>query len=428
MGKPFGGMKSTGGGGAGAQSATAGFENFLANGINQGVFGGGNFGNAINSMLQGQVGDPNSLNAYFQNIQSGNGMAGPFQNFTPQSPGVANANFAAPQWQSQQFGNIDPFSGINPATLSSGLGTTAQLGSAGSANVDGEFGAAVREILNRQSEKAVGDLRARYGASGSGLGSNAQYAESNFRAEALPQIAAALGGINQQERGLNLQQRGQDLQNFYQGRGADISQMGLMGQQGANANNAILGMNQILAGQNNAMNQFNQGNAQFGSQIGLQAQGMNMDAINQMNQLNQNQNQFMNNYGLQNQQMGNQFAGMQAQTGLGLQQNQQQAQQFAIQQLMQALMQNQGLNTAQRQQVYQPGWVQQGLGAIGGIAGAAGQLANPLSGMMGALGGLFGGGGPQLGQQAGMGTAPMGYNQPMAPIQNFQPLALPVLR
>jgi hypothetical protein len=417
MGKPFGGMKSTGGGGAGAQSANAGFENFLANGINQGVFGGGNFGNAINQMLQGRVGDPNSLNAWFQNAQQGNGGVNPaalnihggyappqFQGFTPQTPG--QINYAAPSWVGTDYGN--------PNAQNS---ATAQLGSAGSANVDGEFGSAVREILNRQSEKSIGDLRARYGATGSGLGSNAQFAESNFRAEALPQIAAALGNINQQERGLNLTQRGQDLQNFY------------------------AGQNNLMQGQN-AQNLFNQANAG----MGMQAQGMNLDALMQMNQMGQQQNQFQNQFNqgnsqfgaqfgqqadmfnannmLQNQQMQNQFGLGQAQIGSGLQAQQSQAQQYAIAQMMQAFMQNQGLNTAQRQQVYQPGWVQQGLGAAGQIAGIAGQFANPLSGMMS---GLFGGQqAPQI-YNTPMNTAGAGYNQPM-PLINQQIQPLPVLR
>jgi hypothetical protein len=424
MGKPFGGMKATGGGGVGAQSANKGFENFLAQGINSGSFGTGMFGNAINSMLSGNPGDPNSLAQYFNNAQQGTGGLMPgqfqvgntyspaqFQGFTPQNPGVANGSFNAPSW-------IDAASqaSINPATLNSGFGTTAQLGSAGSADVLGEHSQAVQQILSRQLDRGVGDLRARYGASGSGLGSNAQYAESNFRAEALPQIANALGNINQQERGLNLQQRGQDLQNFMGGRQADISQMGAMLQNAG-----------LLQNQNLAQNQFNQGNAQFGANLGLQAQGMNMDSIAQLNALMQNQNQFQNQFGmqnaqnqaqfeqtaglanasnmLQNQQMQNQYGLGQAQIGLGLQGNQMQAQQFGIQQLMNALMQNQGLNTAQRQQVYQPGWVQQGLGAAGQIAGIAGQFMNPFAGMAGNAMSAIGGFNPQASTPNMMNTS-----------------------
>lgn len=464
MGKPFGGMKQTGGGGAGAKSATTGFENFLSQGINQGVFGGGNFGDAINQMLQGRAGDPNNFGQYFDQVNNGNtgGMlpgqlnigssfappqyqgfnpmggefqAPQFQQFNPQQPGVIDGSFNAPQFQAASLQGFDPNQfGASVNKLNNNFGTTAQLGSAGSADVDGEYGQAVRSILGREQEKQVGDMRARFGATGSGLGSNAQYAESNFRAENTPRIAAALGDINMQERGLNLQQRGQDLQNFYSGRGADVSQLNAMTTQGGLGLQGVLGLNGQNLQQMGMLNNFNQGNAQFGAAQGMQAQGMNMNALMQMNQMGQNQNQFMNQFNqgnaqfgaqnqmqmnqlmqnqnqfmnsfgqnnaqfgagqqqqadmfnvnaqMQNQGMMNNWAMNRAQLGMGQQQMAAQQQQAGIQALMQMLMQNQGLNTSQRQQVYQPGWVQQGLGAAGQITGIAGMFANPLKGMTG---------------------------------------------
>lgn len=472
MGKPFGSTKSIGGGGATAQSANEGFNQFLANGINQGTFGAGNFGNAINQMLGGQVGDPNSLNQYFALANNGNtgmmnvmpqvggdyripqfqnptGIVNPAgmaqSNYIPNNitPGSVNVNYNAPNWQQQslqgiQLGQQNQF-GIDPSILNSGLGGTAQVGSAGSADVNGQYGQAVQQILNNQANQQIGDLRARYGATGSGLGSNAQYAESNFRAQNTPQIAAALGQINQQERGLNLQQRQQDINNFYSGRAADASQVqNMMANAGVNLqglgqnNSAILGMNSLLSSNNNAMNQFNQANNQFGANLnsqnqqfnnqlgfnaaqynqqnqqaaagmGLQAQGMNMDAINAFNQLMNNQSQYQNSfnqnnnqfesqmdynasnanagYGLQNQAMGNQYALGLGQLGLGLQGNQLNAQQSGIQALMQMLMQNQQLNTAQRQTSYQPGYLEQGMGILGQGANIASKFINPFSGM-----------------------------------------------
>lgn len=340
-----------------------------------------------------------------------------FQGMNFQAPNQFQGQYNAPGQQGIQLG--DPFGGPSQpnvgdigSQLLNGYGSRAQLGSAGSANMDGEFAQGARAGILRDLNAQVGDTRARFGMGGSSnLGSAGQYAESNLRAEAAPSIATAMGQINQQERGLNLQSRRQDLENFLGSRTQDVNQLGyLLGQRGQDVTQRGQSMDQFgnMIGQNNqailGQNQQNNQNAQFGAQFGLDANNSNNQAMQQYQNMLMNQNQFgnafnqqnsqfganfgqqgqqMNNqFGLQNQQQMNQFGlgnmqnmmqnqqqmnqyGLgQANVGLGMQQNQLSAQQNAMQQMFQAYMQNQQLNTAQRQQYVQPGYVQQGMGLL----------------------------------------------------------------
>lgn len=411
MGNPFGKMTTTGGGDQQSKGVTSGFNQFLNNGLSQGLFADAN-----SALLQGRIGDPTSLSQYFQ--QGGNGSTNlspvnsqystpQFQGFNPTMPqlGAPDNGMASlmqayssynPSMINQQYQGVGPF-GLqlanpnqlpgrenNPnADFTVGLGSSANVGSAGSADVLGQHSQAVQDVLSRQVTNDVADLRQRYSMGGnSNLGTGSAFAEGNYRAAALPQVATALGQINQQERGLNLQQRGQDIQNFGIGRNADVSQLGVISQnqlgntgfgveqRGQDINSILSGLglnNQSILG---ARGQDIQSN-QFGANLGfqqqaqnqqnqlssaaqmLQAQGININALLQnqaqgnqqgqayrgldnsamsaWNQLMSQNNQFQNNFNQQNSQFGANFGqqGQALNNQFGLQ-NQGQMNQFSL--------------------------------------------------------------------------------------------------
>lgn len=336
--------------------------------------------------------------------------------------------------------------------------------------------AVIAQMFGEQQNQDIADLRERFG--NQGRSSGAQIAEAKYRAGASAQQGLALDDITRQNNNLFLQQRGQDLSqndalnNFMlQQRGQDIQQnqfgaqtglalndqqiaasgqqnqfnLGASGQgiqaQGMNQqaaieqmnanlkamgmdNDAILAFNAQMMGNNNALNTFNQQNAQNS----LQAQGMNqnanltfndqrLNAANQQNAFNQSNAQFGANFGqnaqqmnnqnaqaanaamlqamgmnigqqqfganftqqgqnmnaqnaMQNQNMGNNFMNNQQQFGLGMMNQQSQAQQFALAQMMQNLRQSQQLGTPQAENVVSPGWGTQLLNAGAQVAGA----------------------------------------------------------
>lgn len=70
----------------------------------------------------------------------------------------------------------------------------------------GNVGGSLATLLKQSQERNVNNLRARFGASGgSGFGTPAAYAESNYRAEAAPQIATQVGQLQLQALGPVLQ-------------------------------------------------------------------------------------------------------------------------------------------------------------------------------------------------------------------------------
>lgn len=355
----------------------------------------------------------------------GNYQGGAYNQFSGQKPGDVNGSYNQTAY--------NPFSGTAPGMLGAqngawndpgflqqlqmGLGGSAQLADAGSADVYGKFATDTQNLMGRAADRNVADLRARYGmGGGSNLGSAAALAEGNFLAENNAQVGRALGEINVQERGLNLQSRGQDLQNYLGSRGLDVSQLGMMAQNnqfGGDLNlragmadqNSQMGWQQLMSQNNQFGNNFNQSENQFGANLGMQGQlanQQNSQNWNQlgsqnnqwMNQFNQNDSQFganfgqnaqmaNNQFGLQNQQQMNQYGlgvnsnqlqNQQQMNGYGLgvagigqqqQQMQQQQQQFMFQQMMQAYMAQAGWNTPQAENVVKPsawGQAAQGVG------------------------------------------------------------------
>jgi hypothetical protein len=60
----------------------------------------------------------------------------------------------------------------------------------------GQFGGALGELIKQRQTADIGDLRARFGASGGmAFGTPAAYAESQYRAAAAPQAATAIGQL-----------------------------------------------------------------------------------------------------------------------------------------------------------------------------------------------------------------------------------------
>lgn len=97
---------------------------------------------------------------------------------------AAKSNLASP---AAKFGEADPvgqtqgISGVINDLLSGGAGN---------------IGGSLATLIGNQHTQDIGDLRARFGASGGmSFGSPAAYAESNYRAKAAPEAATAIGNL-----------------------------------------------------------------------------------------------------------------------------------------------------------------------------------------------------------------------------------------
>jgi hypothetical protein len=262
----------------------------------------GTYTGAINNLLGGSAaGDPKSLTSYFQQMGQQGGAQLPNINYnapqfsTTQFNQPALSNQQMPNWMGTQFQQPQLFNGqfqntqLQQAPLANQQWQNPQLNnnlqlSAGGIDPNSQYGKAIQQMVANQQNQDVAALRERFTGTGGSMGTPAAYAESNYRAQAAPQLINAMEQANQAERGLNLQQMGQ-------------------------ANNAILGQNQILAGLGQAQNQF-----------GLQQAGLNSDIINQMNQMGLQQGLAQNQFGLQgaglNADIMNQLNQLNAQQGL----------------------------------------------------------------------------------------------------------------
>lgn len=197
---------------------------------------------------------------------------------------------------------------------------------------DSQYYQGVQSLLNQQLTAGRDDIRARFGASGgNSRGTAASYAEGQYNAAALPQLASALGQVRQSEVGNQLQAANLGLQGQLgnaqnqltaqnQGNSAMLQNQGLannfqLGQQGNQSQNlGTLGnlfSNQsgLQAQLANQAGNLNLGQQQLGSQNMLGAQGLNsQNALgllqNQLGfQTNQNQAQLgMNNLNMNNSQ------------------------------------------------------------------------------------------------------------------------------
>ena len=469
------------GGGQATGTANA-FNNWMLNGLQTGNFGSSpsgvdqaagqtnNFGNAVNSMLSGN-GNQNNYNQWFdalKNINAPANMAGApsFRetNFTPLNTdaikykdvndAMFGANGSVPGYitnagqMSSMFGGGGPVFG-SAASVNFDPNQIARIGNVINPadtkmlNVDYANNPemqALTDLQNRNKAMDVANLRARFGQTGTGLGSGAAFAEGQYLAQANPQNTLALGELGRQMQALDMQNRGQNMNAYLNQKGLDVNQrstdvnaalqaavtnannatnasmqnasmansygmnlaglaaqwnqarmqgqLSALGQDNSNiynnanyVNNAIQGNNQNLFNNNNAFNAFNQSNYQFGQNNNLaQAQAQANLGLGLMNQGSQSQNAMM-------QMLMSQFGN--------------------INQL--------GTPQAQTVQVANP-WMQ-GAQALGGLASGLGSLATGggLGAVMSGLGGMFGSRAPSFGQNQYMTNNATGYNPNFSP-------------
>ncbi|MCE2973026.1 MAG: hypothetical protein LW852_06225 [Sediminibacterium sp.] len=309
---------------------------------------GSAFGNAFNNALTGQVqdnsgafgqlrnalADPSQFNAptNFQNPYNSQQFAGANLSQLPTNFGAGMTgradlsgfgNTATANFNTQQnLGGVNSgFSGTLNDLISRGSNNLNMGGGFSAAGAGPEVnmnqGMDFRQaydtlgqdpLMERNRMRAVADMRARFGAEGAGgLGTGAQFAESNMNAELAAQDASA-------RRGQAMQLMGQDL--------ADRNAMANVGLQnrGQNVQTSIANMQGGIQGNQNQISALNAltsaavaGRGQDMS-TGLGMRGQNLEQLglgNQQSMFNagQTNNVNMNMLGanLQNQQMGNNF-------------------------------------------------------------------------------------------------------------------------
>lgn len=304
--------------------------------------------------------------------------------------------------------------------LSKQFGTASALGPAATVTLDRPDLSYMDARLDRDRAKTLGDIRARFGASGgAAFGTPAAFAEANAAAEIGAQNAATLGQLGMQAQGLGLQRDALNSQNYNQF--ANNSLQAQLANQGLNANmfSNLLGnqLGALQAGGQLSLNALGQdaGNqlaaAQSNAANNLQAQGLNLNALTNKGQLDLDALRGQSTQGIQEQGLRNDFLGMQAnnqlnsQANLGnllnmiannqLQGNQlnmnqgqfnQSQQQNLIQNLM-SLFQNMSMpGIAQRQVVQSPSF---GASLLGGVTGLAGAAAPFLAPGLGSVGGIL---------------------------------------
>ena len=307
-----------------------------------------NFGNAFQNAMSGQVQDMSgaggALQNFFQNPSANNLNLPQFQNqytgpqFTQAQTSALPTNFGAGQTgmaDLSQFGNAAQSQfGINPLNSQFtgqlqgliGAGQNAMnnfsnnggfSGATAGADVQMQPGMDYGQAYNtlgqdplaqRELMLARADQRARFGAEGAGgLGTGAQFAESNLNAAFNAQDAS-------NRRNQAMQLMGQDLANR-----SAFAQTGLQNR-GQNVQTAIANMQGGLQGAQNQISGFNAQNNALGQMLNAagQARGQDLQTGLGQQQLGANQSMFnagqqndmqtaMMNAFLQNQGMGNQF-------------------------------------------------------------------------------------------------------------------------
>jgi hypothetical protein len=229
----------------------------------------------------------------------------------------------------------------------------AQQFQTGGADMNGQTAQSIMQMGQQSLDRNVADLRARFGASGgASFGTPAAMAEADMRAQAIPQMMAQLGQLNQQEAGLQNQNNALNLQSILGTAGANqgnvssilgalgLNQQGTLGQgqlQNAGTGTALSAM-LGLRGQDADMSGQN-------LQALLQSRGMDINQLNAFANAAQGQDQL----GMQAQ-LANQAAGLQGR-GLDLQQ---------MQQNMQNALGNRGMEMDFMNQLNQLGMQQRG--------------------------------------------------------------------
>lgn len=272
-----------------------------------------NYANQLSGNIQApQTGNYNPSAGLLQQVQNsagGNNIAGLPQSLQQALSNLGNVggaqlpqnNVGSPNLQAAAPQNVNP----GNASLQLGNPNNVNLASAnlqtGLPNAqDSAYYDATSQLLGNQYNQGVKDLQARFGAAGgTSRGTPAAFAQSQYAAQALPQLQAALGNVRQQEVGnqltaqnqantANLQARGQDLTNSQQ-----------------NVSNQLTGQNQannaLLTGRGQDIN-----NSQQNVQNLLQSVGLNNNSNLQARQQNidlagQQQQGALANQGLVNQ-------------------------------------------------------------------------------------------------------------------------------
>ena len=109
------------------------------------------------------------------------------QDITSLLSGSLFGNFGGQPTAGQRFAGANPTGGVQ-AFLMDILGQGA-----------GKIGGALGEMIARENTRNIGDLRGRFGAGGGqAFGTPAAFAESQYRAEAAPRAATAIGGLQLQ--------------------------------------------------------------------------------------------------------------------------------------------------------------------------------------------------------------------------------------
>ena len=370
---------------------------------------------AIQNMLAGRPGDPSSLSQYFNAGMGGNGQADlsgvnpaiqPINvGYTPQdvqsqfspeqisglydiqnvasgfNPTQFDGSFQAPQFNAAQLNQLNPIT-AQQVGFSGPQFQNAQLNSLNLQNLGrealatgpnmmqgfgerGNFGSIVNPAANAQAmqqvmggidQRNIADLRERFG--NQGLSTGAAQAEGLYRAEAAPRQALAIDEITRANQAQQLQQRGQDIGAWQAGRGFDVQQLGMGGDQSNALNQALIAQRgqdvsqlglqaQTGLGMNDQQLQAAQMANQFGMQgagMGLQADQANQSAALQAAGMNQQGQMDMNQLLAQLSGQQNQFnqgnAQFGAQLGLNAQQMQDASNQFGAGQDLQAMLAN----------------------------------------------------------------------------------------
>lgn len=393
-----------------------GWQNSMMNFLND-----NRFANATNNLLSGRPTDPTNTNAFLARMQDLTKQQSnlPGVRDTYNAPNFNNPNFRTdfnlgeniPQLGDQVnindlqnliMGNnaANLFGRIGQAQtpdLMSGFGSQGNTGS----NYMSPQSEALQAIADRRSQRDVADLRARFGVMGGTTGSPAAFAESQYRAEAMPQIINALAQADQGQQAINLQnQLGnrnldlsqlQNISNFISGnRSLDVTQRGQDISAGQNNLNTLV--ESLLTGarinQTGAL--ANQQSALAAGQMRNQAlQGMNQDQLNlaqMLNNFNANNAQFGATFGqnadtarlqamLQDQAQRNNF--MLGVGGLGRDMNQQalQGQLGMLNNLFDSFNRAYGIGTTQAENLVQPGRGLQTLQALAGLLQGVGGIA-----------------------------------------------------
>lgn len=431
----MGSKTKTVGGGQATGTANA-FNQWMLNGLQTGNFGSGpnsgvgqanaqtnTFGNAVNTMLSGSAGNvPANMQQWFNNAQSGNGGVANM----PNAPTFRETNFRElptnvnynQNIAGSMFGQGGSFGGgggpafgagaavnFDPSQVARTAGVIDPNGGQ-LLNVDYNSNPETKALVDMQNRGKMMDaanIRARFGALGSGLSTGANRAESDYLANAGAQNTLALGELGRQMQAIDMQNRGQNYQ-------ALLQQMGIQSGERNTDTNAALQAAVATANNATQASLANAGNAnQFGlarMQAELQARGMDADNAfraaqmmsNNLQTMNQNDfgnNQSYNNFAqqsfgqnsqnvLQNQNLMNQFGMNQAQIGQGLMGLGNQSQQAMMGQLMNQFGNINQLGTPQAQVVEQQNPWLQGAQALGGLAMGAGSLMTGMGAFKGA--------------------------------------------